>query len=291
MKEGLSRKLFLFCNTLFMLFMVVICLYPMLYILFASLSEENQLVGYLGPLIKPLGFSTAAYKAVFKNEMILNGYRNTFFIVIVGTLINLFFTAIGAFVLSRRNVMLKKPIMLMIIFTMYFSGGMIPFYFTVKDLGMENSIWSVIIPTAINTYNMIIMRTGFASVSVSLEEAARIDGANDYVVLFRVILPLAMPTVAVVALYYIVGHWNAWFNAMLFIRDKSIQPLQLILREILIQNDTNSMTTWSTDGSSQAFGETIKYAVIIFATIPVLIIYPFIQRFFVKGVMIGGVKE
>jgi len=291
MKEGLSRKLFIFGNTLFMLFMIIVCLYPMLYILFASLSEENQLVGYLSPLIKPLGFSTAAYKAVFKNEMILSGYRNTFFIVTVGTLINLFFTAIGAFVLSRRNVMLKKPIMLMIIFTMYFSGGMIPFYFTVKDLGMENSIWSVIIPTAINTYNMIIMRTGFASVSVSLEEAARIDGANDYVVLFRVILPLAMPTVAVVALYYIVGHWNAWFNAMLFIRDKSMQPLQLILREILIQNDTNSMTTWSTDGSSQAFGETIKYAVIIFATIPVLIIYPFIQRFFVKGVMIGGVKE
>jgi putative aldouronate transport system permease protein len=179
--------------------------------------------------------------------------------------------------------------MMFIVFTMYFSGGLIPFYFTVKEMGLDGTRWALIIPTAVNAFNLIILRTGFAAIPVSLEESARIDGANDYTILFRIIMPLSLPVLSVITLYYMVGHWNAWFNAMLFVRDRKLYPLQLLLREILIQEDTNSMTVFT--DKQKAFGETIKYAVIIVSTLPILCLYPFLQKYFVKGVMIGAIKE
>jgi putative aldouronate transport system permease protein len=187
--------------------------------------------------------------------------------------------------------MLKNPIMMLIVFTMFFSGGLIPNYLLVSELGMLNTRWALIIPGAISTYNLIIMRTSFQGIPASLEESAKIDGANDFTILFRIILPLSLPIVSVMILFYGVSHWNAWFNALLYLRDRDLYPLQLVLREILITNSTDSMTTGASDIDKALISETIKYAAIIVATVPVLFLYPFLQKYFVKGVMIGAVKE
>ncbi len=277
-------------NSIFMAFLILLTIYPLIHVAFASVSNGVELLAHQGILLKPLGFSFAAYEMVFRNPMISKGYMNTLFIVIVGLFFNLTLTSFGAYALSRSSLKFKKPIMLFIIFTMYFHGGLVPFYLTVKDLGMLNSLWALIIPTAISTFNLIIMRTAFEAIPASLEESARIDGANDYVILFRIILPLSMPVVAVMILYYGVSHWNAWFNAMVFLRNRSLYPLQLILREILIANDTSRMMAGVGLTDTEQVGEPLKFATIMVATVPILFIYPFLQKYFVKGVMIGAIK-
>ena len=186
--------------------------------------------------------------------------------------------------------MLRNFLMLLAVFTMFFSGGIIPNYLLVRNLGMLNTIWAIVLPTAINTFNMIIMRTAFISIPASLEESAFIDGANDLVVLFRIILPLSKAVLSVIILYYAVGHWNAWFNASIYLRNRDLYPLQIILREILITNSTDIMLTGVHAADRGPVGEIVKYAAIIVATVPILMIYPFMQRFFAKGVMIGAVK-
>jgi putative aldouronate transport system permease protein len=173
---------------------------------------------------------------------------------------------------------------------MFFSGGLIPFYFTVKQLGLYNNLWALIFPTAVNTFNLMVMRTGFEAIPDAIEESARLDGAGHIRILFKIALPLAMPTVAVMILYYGVAHWNSWFNAMLFLDAAELWPLQLVLRQILLVNDTQSMITGVDAGSQMAVSETIKYAVIVIATLPILCVYPFLQKYFVKGVMVGAVK-
>jgi putative aldouronate transport system permease protein len=180
--------------------------------------------------------------------------------------------------------------MVLIVFTMYFSGGLIPMYLTVRGVGLYNSLFSQIFPTAINTTNLIIMLTAFNAVPASLEESAKIDGANHFLILFRIIIPVTLATIAVMVLYYAVGHWNSWFNAMIFIRDRERFPLQLILREVLILGSTESMTLGSDVGAIAFAQETIKNAIVIVATLPILFLYPFLQRYFVKGVMIGSIK-
>ena len=218
-------------------------------------------------------------------------YKNTLIILVIAVTLNMFLTALGAYFMSRKNVMLKKPITLLIIFTMYFSGGLIPVYLNVKSLGLLDTYAALILPVAINTFNLIIMRTAFASIPESLEESARLDGAGHFRLLFQIILPLSKATVAVILLYYAVEHWNSWFNAMIYLNDRNKFPLQLVLQEILIQNDTSSMTQMVSAGDSSSVGETVKYAVIIVSSLPIFCIYPFIQKYFEKGVMIGAVKE
>ena len=179
----------------------------------------------------------------------------------------------------------------MIVVTMFFSGGLIPLYLTVTmTFHLNNSYWAVILPTMVSTYNVIIMRTSFLSIPTALEEAAKIDGAGHWRVLFQVVLPISLPVLAVITLYYAVGHWNAWFNASIFLKDREKYPIQLILREILINNDTASMTQGSSAGDQQSIGESVKYAVVVVATVPILCAYPFLQKYFVKGAMIGAVK-
>ena len=189
-------------------------------------------------------------------------------------------------ILSRKRVAAGPTIMKLLVFTMYFSGGMIPLYLVVKGVGLYGSRWALILPTLVDTYNLIIMRTAFAGVPDSLEESAKLDGANAWTILWRIMAPLVKPTVAVITLYYAVSHWNSWFNAMLFLRDKTQYPLQLILRQILIQNDTADMTA----GADYLISETIQYATVVVATLPILCIYPFVQKFFAQGVMVGSVK-
>lgn len=290
-KQTIGEKIFGVFNIFLMLGLCFVTLYPFLYVLFASLSDATPFLQHRGLLLKPLGFNLDAYKAVFDNPMIVKGYQNTLFYVVAGTAINLFMTALGAYVLSRRDLYFKNIIMFFIVVTMVFHGGLIPSFILINKLGMMNSVWALLIPGAISTFNMIIMRTAFQAVPVSLEESARIDGAGDMRILFRIIIPLSMPVIAVMILWYAVGHWNSYFSALVYLRNREMYPLQLILREILIANSTDSMSTGVAADDKYAVGETIKYATIIVSTLPIICLYPFLQKYFVKGVMIGAIKE
>lgn len=266
----------------------LICLYPMLYVLFASFSDPILLMNNQGPLLRPLGFSLEGYNVVLKNVNTWIGYKNTIFYVIVGTAINMAMTTLGAYALSRKNFMLRKFFTIFIVFTMYFSGGVIPNFLLVKNLGLLDTRWAVIIPVAVNTWNMLVLRTAFVSIPESLEEAARIDGANDFTLLFRIIVPVSKATMAVILLFYAVGHWNSWFNAMIYLpRSRDLFPMQLFLREILITSTSVS----SDENQVNYLGELVKYTTIVVATLPILCLYPFLQKYFVKGVMMGSVKE
>ncbi len=289
-KRSFGERLFDNSNVIFLVLLSVFTLYPFLYVLIASLSDPAWLVKARGLIFYPKGLTLEAYKMVFANPSTMLGYMNTLFYVILGTSLNILMTSLGAYALSRQNVMLKNPIMFGIVFTMFFNGGLIPTFLLVNDLGMLDTRWALIFPTAMSAYNLIIMRTAFMGVPVSLEESARLDGANDFTILFKVIIPLSMPVIAVMILFYGVGHWNSWFNAMIYLRTRDLFPLQLILREILIQNSTDSMMTGVGGGDKMPVGETIKYATIIVATVPILCLYPFLQKYFVKGVMIGAIK-
>ncbi|TDL48241.1 carbohydrate ABC transporter permease [Paenibacillus dendritiformis] len=288
---SLGERIFEVFNILFLILLCLVTLYPFVYVLFASLSEPAWVVQQRGLIWHPSGLNLEAYRLVFDNSMITSGYLNTLFTVSVGTCLNVFMTALGAYGLSRQNVMWKNPIMFLIVFTMFFSGGLIPSYLLVTGLGMLDSLWALIIPGAVSAFNLIIMRTAFQSIPHSLEESAKLDGANDFTVMIRIILPLSMPVIAVMILFYGVGHWNSWFGAMIYLRDRELYPLQLVLREILITNSTDSMLTSAGTADKMPIGETIKYATIIVATVPILLLYPFLQKYFVKGVMIGAIKE
>lgn len=290
MRVSLGEHIFRVCNTLFLSALMIVTMYPILYVAFASFSEPALMMAHKGILWKPLGFSLETYGAVFSNPMILLGYRNTLFIVIVGVALNLLLTSFAAYALSRKTLQYRKQLTLFIVFTMFFSGGLIPFYLLVRGLGITDTLWALILPTAISAFNFIIMRTSFEAVPEALEESAKIDGANDFGILFRIFLPLCKPALAVVGLYYGVSHWNSWFNAMIFLQDRSLYPLQLILREILIIGDANSMAEGASQDEIIILGETLKYATIMVATLPIFLVYPLLQKYFVKGALIGAIK-
>lgn len=287
-KTTKARKCFIVINVIVLSAIALVCLYPILYVLFASLSDSSEFMRHSGILWRPAGFSLASYAGIFKTDLIISGYKNTMIILILGIAINMVLTIAAAYFFTRRDIMLQKLFMFLIIVTMFFSGGLIPLYLTVCDLGIDNTLWSCILPTAVNTFNLIILKTAFASIPDSLEEAAMIDGANDVIILFRIIVPLSKASIAVILLYYLVGHWNAWFYASIFIRESDYFPLQLVMRNILIANASDSMMSSGVD--TEGVSETIKYAVICASTLPVLIVYPFLQKYFVGGVMLGAVK-
>lgn len=294
-KRSKGEKTFDFLNTFIMIVLMVVCAYPLLYVLFASLSDPYKLMQHRGLLFKPLGFTLKGYALVFQNPSIMTGFLNTFFYVVVGTTVSVIMTSMAAYVLSRKNLLFGKPLMLMVTVTMFFSGGLIPFYLQVQNLGLKDSRWALIFPSAISVWSLIVLRTAFKKVPESLIESAKIDGANDFTILFRIVIPSAKATIAVIALLYAVGQWNSWFNAMIFLNDRGKYPLQLILREILISNDMREMMNLP-KGSAQfiqadAYKSLIKYSTVIVSTIPILCIYPFVQKYFVKGTMLGSVKE
>ena len=279
-------------NTAIMLFLIFITLYPMYYVLVASFSDPLLLTSNTGPLVWILGEPTlAGYEKTLNNRSLFNGFKITLFYLIVGTLLQLMLTSFAAYVLSRKTFLIRKGLMKMFIFTMFFSGGLIPMFFAIRNTGIYNTIWVSSIPYAVSAYNMIIMRTFFESIPESLEEAAIIDGANDFTVFSRIIMPLSKPVVAVMMLYYGVGQWNSWFPASMFTRDRKIYPLQLILREILIDNQMQSADSLAAAVEDTFSSELVKYCTIIVSTLPILIIYPFIQKYFAKGTNVGGVKE
>ncbi len=271
---------------------MIIVLYPLIFVASASISDAITVIkGEMWLLPKNLSFT--GYKLIFENKEILTGYANTILYTVVGTALNLIMTIMAAYPLSRKDFAGRNVIMAMIVFTMFFSGGLIPTYLLVKDLGMINTMWALIIPGVVSVWNVIIMRTFFqTSIPVEVQESAAIDGCSNTQTLWRIVLPLSMPILAVMILFYSVGHWNAYFNALIYLNDRAKYPLQLFLREILIKSQTDQMTS-SMDLSIQKHlmeAESIKYAVVIVANLPVLMLYPFLQKYFVKGIMVGAIK-
>ncbi len=288
-KTSTGEKIFDVINVLVMLAIAVIMIYPMWYVVVASFSTSSSLTSHIGLLFLPAGEATTmAYEFVLANPSIPRGYGVTLFVVIVGTTLNIIMTCLASYYITRKNQYLAKYVMFLIMFTMFFHGGMIPDYLNVRNLGLYNNIWALILPQAINVFNCIILKTSFEAIPESLDESARLDGANDFVILFRIFVPLSKSVLAVLVLYYGVAHWNSWFNAFLYIQDREKYPLQLLLREILIANDASSMANTMSDVTLIA--ETIKYALIIVTTVPILLLYPFLQKYFTKGVLVGAVK-
>lgn len=285
-----GERIFDVINNILLFITCVVMVYPCIHVFFASISESSLLMQHSGFLYRPLGFNTAAYDEVFKNQLLMSGYQNTLFNLAIALVLNITLTTLGGYALSRKELMLRRPIMLMITFTMFFSGGLIPNYLLVRSLGITDTRWALIIPTAISAYNMIIMRTSFEAIPDSLIESAKIDGAGDFKILSSIVIPISMPVIAVIVLFYAVDNWNSWFPAFIYLKDKGLWPLQLVLREIIIENNMDDMLTGVETTDLVAIGDSIKYATIVVATAPILCAYPFLQKFFVKGVMIGAVK-
>lgn len=271
----------------------IVILYPLIFVLFASFSDPRQI--WDKPLLLfPAGFNLDSYAKVFENSEIWSGYANTLLYALVGTAINIMMTVFGAYPLSRKRFYGKGLFTLLFAFTMFFSGGLIPLYLVNKELGLLNTMWALVLPGAISAYNMIIMRTYFQTrIPVELEESAYVDGCNDFHMLFRIVLPLSMPIIAVMILFYGVGHWNSYFDAMIYLTDRGKFPLQLILREILVQNDFKEMAGISVGAEyadQMMVKEGLKYAIVVLSALPLLLLYPLLSKFFEKGIMVGAIK-
>ena len=286
-------KVFEVINCIFLALIACIILYPLIYVISASFSDAMSVTS--GKMwLWPVDLTLENYEQVFKNDNIMRGYRNSLIIMLSGTALNLVMTILAAFPMSRRDLWGRDVMMKLMTFCMFFSGGLIPTYLLVgKTLKLMNNWLALILPGAISVYNMIIMRTYFStSIPYELHEAAEIDGCSPVGTLMRIVLPLSGPIIAVIGLYYAVGHWNSYFSALLYINQENIQPLQLYLRKVLTANNAQALMEMGADEAARAAmrAETIKYSVIVVSSIPMLLIYPFVQKFFVKGVMIGSVK-
>jgi len=279
-------------NIFLLSFILIIVLYPLIFVISASLSDPMEVLkGNVWLLPKSINLDS--YMRVFKNADILIGYKNTILYTVIGTIINLGMTIAAAYPLSRKKFYARNVLMAFFTFTMFFSGGIIPTYLVVKQLGLVNNFWVMILPGSVQVWNLILMKTFFQnSIPEELHEAAYVDGGTNMGVLFYIVLPLSAPIIAVMVLFYGVGHWNAFFNALIYLSDRSKYPLQLILREILIESQMDSMMSSTSDtiADQRLYAESIKYAVIIVASLPVLMLYPAIQKYFVKGVMVGAIK-
>lgn len=291
-RETAQDRVFSVLNYTFLAIVGLIILYPLIYILSSSFSAAYAVVA--GKVwLYPVDFSLKGYEAVFRNESIMIGYRNSFIYTIAGTLISVTLTIMAAYPLSRKDFFGRHIFTGLFVFTMLFNGGLIPFYLIVHDLKLTNTIWAMLLPNALAVWNVIIARTYFdMTIPKELLEASRIDGCNDFRFILRVVIPLSSPIIAVLCLFYAVGIWNSFFDALIFLKDAKMYPLQIVLRNILIANtvDANTMLDEKVLLRSQGLAELLRYSLIVVASVPVLVIYPFVQRFFVKGIMLGSVK-
>lgn len=278
-------------NTIILVLLMLLVIYPLIYVVSCSFSTP-LLVVQSKVVLFPKGFTTIAYEHVFHNELIISGYLNTIFYTLLGTTINVLMTIMAAFPLAQRSFKIRGPVTILFTFTMLFTGGLVPTFLTVQRLGMVDTVWALILPGAINAWNMFIMKNYFqTSIPGELYEAARIDGANWMVILTRLVLPLSAPILAVMVLYYGVSHWNSYFSALIYLRDRMRYPLQLVMRSYFSGNDYAEQGGGGEDSTTALLlTETVKYALIVVASFPMLCAYPFMQRFFVKGVMLGAVK-
>ena len=291
-RQSRGDKIFNVINGLLIAVVLIMIIYPLWFVIIASVSDPAKVLG--GQVIlMPRKFTLEGYRMVFRDPMIMTGYRNTLFYTVTGTAINLVMTILAAYPLSRKDWVGRGFFMGVLMFTMFFSGGIIPTYLMINSLGMINTVWAMILPGAVSVYNTIIMRTFFVnSIPPELQEAAQVDGCSNTRLLLQIVLPLSKQILAVMVLFYGVAHWNAFFNALIYLTESKRYPLQLVLRSILIQNTASQdmLGDLDTMGSRVMMAETIKYALIIVSTLPMMILYPFLQRFFEKGVMVGAVK-
>ncbi len=278
-------------NIIFMVLLCVIMLYPLLYEVLVSVSEPSKLFGYNGFLITPRGFTWNNYLRVFAIPEIRSGIKNTMFLMTVGLTINMVLTVVASYVLTRTKALFYKPIMLMMLISMYFSGGLIPAYINLMELKLLNTLWALILPGAISTYNAIMLRTFFRTIPESLIESVQIDGGGHLTSLIHVYLPLSKAALAVILLYYGVGIWNSWFDAKIYLSSVEKFPLQLVLQRMLTVDSSNLALGISTDPYYEQLSEAIKAATAMVVTVPILVLYPFLQKYFVQGVMIGSLKE
>lgn len=285
-----GEKIFEKFNIIFMLLLAAVMILPLWHVAMLSLSDPTKAFGG-GMYLWPKGFSLSGYRTVFNNPTVGAAFRNTIFVLVVGTLVNVVMTYLIAYPLSVKSLRGRRFLNLYVYFTMLFSGGLIPFYMVVRQLGMIDSLWSLIIPTACGGYYVFVLRNFINTIPASLPESARIDGANELVILLRIILPLTKPSLAVIALMYGVGNWNAWFNCIIFINTESKYTLQPVVRQVLFLMQTQNFFNQSAGVSVGQTPEVIKMAMVMVATIPILLIYPFFQKYFVKGMMLGSVKE
>lgn len=287
-----SDKVFSVVNYLFLLLILAIVLYPMVFVLSASVTEpEILLKGELRLL--PKGFTLDSYRRVLNNQDIMRGYLNTIKYTVIGTTVNVLMTIMAAYPLSRRDFVGRNVITALMVFTMFFSGGMIPTFLVVKGVGLYNTMWALILPSAVSVWNITIMRTYLqTSIPHEIQEAAMIDGCSNMDILVRIVLPLSVPIILVTIMFYAIGHWNSYFSALMYLTDRAKYPLQVVIREILLQSNLGDMATYVDEGviRQMMLAEGIKYAVIVVANVPVFLIYPFIQKYFTKGIMLGGLK-
>ena len=287
-----GEKIFSVFNTIILSLIALACLIPVWHVICCSVSEPTLLNANRGTVLWPLGqWTFLGYEKVFKTSYILRGYLNTVYYVVLGTAIGLVLTCLAAYGLSRKDLMLKKPINFFITFTMLFNGGLVPTYMVIRDLKMLNTVWAIVLPLCVSVFNVMIMRTSFDNIPDALTEAAQIDGAGHVRILVQIILPVSKSILAVVTLFYIVQHWNSWFHSALYIKDRDLYPLQLWLREIVIAETNSVIEADAADaGLINQTKALIKYCVIVIAILPMMFAYPFVQKYFVTGVMIGSVK-
>jgi len=265
-----------------------VCLYPVWYVFVASISNSTELARNPGIMFWPSVVDTGAYGMVFDNPLLMNSMKNSVLILLFSLPINIVMTLLCAYFMACPGMMFKKPIVTLFMFTMFFSGGLIPGYLNIRSLNLVNSMWALILPSALSLYNAIICKTSMEAIPESLKESAYLDGANDIQIIFKIILPLIKATIAVLLLYYGVTHWNNWYSAAVYIRDNEKLPVQNILRHLLITNE--SIGGAEAGDNYNDYAESIKYAAIMVSTVPVLCIYPFLQKYFAKGALIGAVK-
>jgi putative aldouronate transport system permease protein len=295
-RQTWGDRVFQAINSGFLALLAMLVLYPLIYIVSASISDPSYVnTGQMW--LWPKGLTFEGYERVFQNPDIWQGYLNSAFYTVAGVLINLAVTLPCAYALARKDLPGRTPVTLIIIFTMFFSGGLIPNYLLVKELGMVNTYWALLLPAAASAINIIVSRTFFQSnISREMEEAAAMDGCSDFRMFFVIVLPLSKAIIAVMALFYGVGHWNQYFGALIYLSDRDMFPLQLFLREILVQQEIAAQMLMNGGdvelmmAEQTRISELIKYAVMIVAALPLIIVYPFVQRHFVQGVMIGSIK-
>jgi putative aldouronate transport system permease protein len=293
-KRSVGDSFFDCFNSAVLFLLALVTIYPFIYVFFASVSDPVRLMAHIGPLVKPLGFQLKGYELVLGNAAIRNGYMVTLFVVVFGTLCSMIVSLLFAYVLSRRNLMLHGLITFLAVFTMYFSGGMIPLFLVVRGLGLLDSLWSLIIPGLVSTYNVIILRTAFNAIPNEMEESAKLDGAGNIRIMVVILIPLIMPTIAAITLFYMVGYWNAWASAVIYIKTPTKYPLQLVLRSLILLDET----TEAAGGSDVAYAmsldyglrQLLKYCTMIATIVPIICVYPVLQRYFTKGIMIGAIK-
>ncbi len=290
MKVSTGDRAFSIVNAIILILLCIVTLYPIWYIACASMTSNSYLVSHPGLLLWPHGFTLGSFKLALSHPLLLSGYKNILIVLGVSLPLNIILTIFAGYFMASKEVMFKPIVLFLILFTMFFSGGMIPAYLNIRSLGLYNSLGSLILPGALSVYNAIICKTAIEAMPESMKESAHIDGANDVTILFKIVVPLIKPTIAVLLLYYGVAHWNSWFNASIYLRDNDKLPIQNIMRSILIANSNVLNSAAANNDQVNQFAESIKYATIMLTTIPVLSIYPFVQKYFVKGVMIGAVK-